>query len=991
MVPRHRRIPAAALAAMALLALASPLQAGERTVLDFNLDWKFTKSDPPNASAPAFDDTAWALVSAPHTYNDVDTFDDWATAGHEGEMKQWAGRTWYRKTFVVPRAFEGRKVFLEIEAARQIGEVYLNGHKLGESRTGFIPFGFDLTPHLRGGGAKNVLAVMCDNTFTLETDTPRIVKTELPWNSPHWHPAHGGLYRNVRLHVTDPLHITLPLYSFLETAGPYVYATDISEESAKVTLEVPVHNERTRDEDVELQAAVIDQDGRTVLTLNARGSVAAGAKLQLDASGVLKRPRLWEPGHPHVYRVACTLRARGATIDTADVPLGVRAVKWDVASGFWINGRRVKLRGWGQKPTDEWPGLGAAHPDWMHDFTLALMEQAGGNFVRWGHCAGGPASITSSDRLGLVTIQPGVDSEGDAPGEPWRVRSAAFRDTVIYYRNNPSIVIWEGGNQKASREHMQELRGFMDKYDPHGGRAYAHRRADPANAAEFMGLAIGTEGGREVAALPVVEGEYDREESPRRVWDEPSPPNFGYPEAEGQQYQLTSEDYAFHQVAQFVRKLGAWNHAGGANWIFSDSTSGGRMTCEVARVSGEVDGVRLPKEAYHACRAMWRAEPQVHVIGHWTYPAGTRKAVYAVSNCESVELFVNGKSLGKGAQTDRFLFTFADVEWQAGELKAVGTIAGKPAATQIKRTAGSPAALRLTPITGPGGLRADGSDIVLVDVEAVDAAGERCPTFQKRVDFETTGPGVWRGGYNSGKAGTINQPFLDLEAGINRVAVRTTRAAGAITVRARSEGLAPGAVTVHAAEVRLKNGFPEPRAPIAAAPLPAERRPAIAAVDGELLKPGARRVLADTGRFATAFSYSGPASGVRVDRDARDGERIYTDSDAPFEALPPELLGADDVQTAQADRLYKAVDLIEIAVKPGSIVWVAHDAALPRPRWLTDQFEATDVAWTAAGRPMTLFKRLCPRGESLTLGSNVETPGDVPGNMYVVFVSSARG
>jgi beta-galactosidase len=145
----------------------------------------------------------------------VDTFDDWSTPNHVGEMNLWAGRTWYRKTFTLPESMRGKKVFIEFEAVRQVAEVYLNGKLLGVSKTGFIPFGFDLTPGLRFGGAKNTIAVMADNTFTQETDMAKIIKTELPWNSPHWHPAHGGIYRNVYLHVADRLHISLPLYSFL--------------------------------------------------------------------------------------------------------------------------------------------------------------------------------------------------------------------------------------------------------------------------------------------------------------------------------------------------------------------------------------------------------------------------------------------------------------------------------------------------------------------------------------------------------------------------------------------------------------------------------------------------------------------------------------------------------------------------------------------------------------------------------------------------------
>ena len=302
---------------------------------------------------------------------------------------------------------------------------------------------------------------------------------------------------------------------------------------------------------------------------------------------------------------------------------------------------------------------------------------------------------------------------GQIVGAAWKIRAAAFRDLIIYFRNDPSIIVWEGGNQKVTDDHAKELRGFMDQYDPHGGRAYAHRRASTTDA-KYMDVCVGTEGGREIASLPVVEGEYDREESPRRVWDDFSPPNFGYPEAKGQTYQLNSEQYAVNEVGQYVHKTFAANHAGGANWIFSDSTSGGRNTAEVSRASGEVDGVRLPKEAYYVCQAMFRDDPQVHIIGHWNYPANTKKTIYVASNCGEVELFLNGKSLGRGTVSDRFLFTFNDVVFAPGEIKAVAYYQGKAAATQVVHTVGDPVALRLTPITGPHGLQADGSDLVLL-------------------------------------------------------------------------------------------------------------------------------------------------------------------------------------------------------------------------------------------------------------------------------------
>src|SRR5262245_17316862 len=366
---RRRHGSGFVLLCLALLFLSARLNATERLTLNFNPDWKFIRSDPSGASDPAFDDRAWTTVSTPHTFNDVDTFDDWSLLNHRGEQNQWGGRTWYRKTFTLPDTFRGKKIFIEFEAARQVAEVYLNGKLLGVCKTGFTPFGFDLTPHLRFNGT-NVLAVMCDNRFMkdpVSADEPRenpgngqtvnptlallsarvnaqipesiyqIQADQIPWNNPHWHPAHGGIYRNVYLYVTDPLHVSLPLYSFLQTAGPYVYATGISDQSARINLEVPVENGRTSSEKVELRVEVFDHEGKSVMTLAESKEIAAGASFGFKLSGQLKNPRLWEPACPCLYRAVCSVRVRGRTIDTSEVPFGIRTARWDAQTGFFIN------------------------------------------------------------------------------------------------------------------------------------------------------------------------------------------------------------------------------------------------------------------------------------------------------------------------------------------------------------------------------------------------------------------------------------------------------------------------------------------------------------------------------------------------------------------------------------------------------------------------------------------------------------------------------
>jgi beta-galactosidase len=984
------------------LSVGTPLLGAQRLTLNFNPDWKFIKADPPRAQEAEFDDRPWTNVSLPHTYNDIDSFDNFSPSNHRGEQGTWGGRTAYRKYFVAPDSWRGKEVFIEFQGVRQIAEVYLNGKLLGVSKTGFTPFGFNLTPGLNIGQT-NVLAVICDNSFrkdpqsegeglakisaavnaAIPENVADLRADQIPWNNPHWHPAHGGIYRDVRVYVTDPLHIPLPLYSFLQTAGSYVYATDISEKSAAFHCELPAQNDRTASADASARIEVFDHDGNRVLILDQQRSIASGATQTFNFSGVIQNPRLWEPDYPQLYRVVCSLLVKGEVVDSTEISLGIRTASWNVSSGFSINGQHLKLRGWGQKPTDEWPGLGAAQPDWLHFYTLNLMKDAGANWVRWGHCAAGPSLIAACDELGLMVEQPGVDGESDTRGAAWKVRADAFRDTLIYFRNSPSIMIWEGGNQKVSLAHVKELRGLMDKWDPHGARAYAHRRADAIDA-QFMDVGIGTEGGREIANLPVVEGEYDREESPRRVWDDFSPPNFGYREAKGQAYDLTSEQYAVNEVAQYIQKLGAPNHSGGANWIFSDSTSGGRDAAEVARASGEVDGVRLPKEAYYVCRTLFRDDPQIHIIGHWTYSAETKKNIYVTANTSEVELFLNGKSLGHGKKSDNFLFTFQDVQWEPGELKAAAYQSGQAVATDSIRTAGAPVALKLTSLCGPDGLLADGSDIGLVDVEAVDANGQRCPTVQKRIDFALAGPAIWRGGYNSGKAHSINQTFLDLECGINRISLRSTRQPGAIKLTASCDGLQPASIVINSKSFVAQYGFtPElPKMP----PIKLQENRTHSFPSITSAQPFQAPISIPNSHYLVSFSYSGPTSKVHVESDAENGKSVYVDRNFQFADLPSPLTGADWIQAAQDDHAYDALDLIELAPKSGASVFIAHDDVLSPPAWLLKQFEATKLTLNVNGRTMRIFEHKVKRGESLTLGSESSATRAADANMYFVLV-----
>lgn len=951
---------------------------------NFNLDWKFIKEDIKNAYKSDFNDENWTSVSLPHTYNDVDTFDNFMEGGHNGERSMFTGKTWYRKTFQLDETAQDKTVLLEFEGVRQAAEVYINGKKLeGKSENGFIPFGYDLTEDLHFGEQENVLAVMVDNSFPYMAEGTDAI---LSWHDSHWHPTHGGVYRNVNLYIKDKLHVTLPLYSFLNTQGVYAYSKELTEERVSVGVEVELQNNYQTDEAIELEAIILDDANQPVTSTKAAQTLLANKKETVKLTSEIKQPHRWSPAYPYMYTIQVNIYKDNERIDQTEVPYGVKEIEFTNNQGFFINGNPFKLKGWGQRPTNEWAGLGAAFPDWMHTHIQQLMKEAGANFIRWGHSAGAPADIRASDRLGLLTIQPGVDGEGSTIGgvyseESYQVRIAAFRDMVIYFRNHPSIFIWEGGNQSVPDKEAQALLDITKQYDPYGGREFAHRRSD-LNMGKYVDVSIGTEGSWELKSKnkPIVEGEYNREEAARRVWDRHTEGYEDYHTSPESAYDLTSEDLAKNQ-AKHYKKISAPAHSGGANWIFSDSTSHGRVHSEVARVSGVVDGVMLPKESFHAIKAIYKEEPQLHIIGHWNYKENTTKTIYVMSNAKKVELFINDISQGFGEKSDDFLHTFEAIQWEAGAIKAVGyDEAGEVIVSQVKETTGAPSQIKLTPLYHSAGLFADGADILHVDVEVVDAAGRRVPTFEQKTTFELEGPATWRGGYNSGKEHSTNNQYLDLEAGINRVAVRTTLEPGAIKLTAAIEGLSEQAIVVESQPVILEKGL---------SPFGGNERPILTGTE-PAIGPGPLELEALETEFEeetiiTDLSYSGINEAKGIHTDANTGDQMYADREEEFKFLPEYLKGSEYLLLPNADANYKALDLLHLSVEKDATIFIAHDEKVETPLWLASDFEETEGKIFVENHHHTIFKKDLKAGSTLTLGGNADEVAVDEGNMYIVF------
>jgi beta-galactosidase len=813
--------------------------ASPRATYNFNAGWKFIREDATNAEQMTFDDSKWATVSTPHTFNDVDTFDEIVT--RSGDAHQYQGIAWYRKHFKLPASAKNGKVFLEFEGLRQAAWFWVNGKPAGKYENGVTPCGLDLTELVKFGDEENVIAIKVNNRNDYKEEA---TGTAFQWNTRDFNPIYGGLNRNVRLHLTGKVYQTLPLYENLKTVGAYVYATNLSvtAKSATVTVESEVRNESSDQQSIELSVVIVDPAGKVCATFRGEAyDMVGGETGKLSASGRLANAKFWDVSEPNLYDVYSILTVDGKVVDVCRTRTGFRKTAFKGGAGtggVYLNDRFVYLKGYAQRSTDEWAGLGAAYPDWMHDYSADLIRESCANYIRWMHVAPQPANARACDRAGIIQIVPGGDKEKDVEGRQWEQRLEITRDTIIYYRNNPSILFWEAGNNGVSGEHMKQMLELRRQWDPNGGRAMGCRTLnDPAATpfAEYFGVMIGQDEKTDQLAgptnmfraysaerrdrAPFIETEDFRDEAARRFWDDYSPPHFGFKPAPRDTWKWNSEtfcvaaakrynDYYSQIITNLNPARSKWS--GYASIIWSDSNSHGRQyDTEVCRVSGKVDAVRLPKQAFYVYRVMQNDQPDIHIIGHWTYGTNVTKTVYVAANhVNSVELFLNGKSKGVvSTPANGYIFAFTNIAFAPGTIKAVGLGGGKPVCAHEIQTAGEAKALRLTPHTGPGGLQADGSDVAFFDVEAVDAKGRRCPTDEARVDFRLAGPAVWRGGYNSGITNSINHLYLNTECGINRVAVRSTLQPGTVTLTATRAGLEPATVKIESRPVKIQDGL----------------------------------------------------------------------------------------------------------------------------------------------------------------------------------------
>jgi beta-galactosidase len=832
-----------------------PTNPGSRLNYNFNVGWKFTKAtalatgaDP---SVPSFNDSTWTDVSLPHTFDDVDNFGlNWV-----GVRTTYNGLSWYRKHFTIDAANAGRKVFVEFQSMRDMGTVYVNGKNMGVHTDEISAAGFDISSAVNFG-MDNVIAVQI-NANDLEPDQTVVPGLSYDWSTAVFYPKYGGLPADSNLFITDTIHQTLPLWNNLKTQGVYVYAdpstVDTLAKSATVTVESEVQNETNAALSVTLNVQMFDNNGQSVATWASAApqSVAAGAKVVITAANPLTAVHFWAPNYPYLYTVRSTISVGGKNGDSVDIPFGIRKFSFNATNGFKINGHSTYLAGFAPRTIMDWAGAGIPQ-DWMNELDFVLMKGMNHLFLRPMHVAPVPHMVTSADRLGIVMVVPAGDGEYCADLTRWPQHVALMQAVTIYFRNDPSVAFYEGCNGMLTEPQMLDMVNVRKTWDAHGSRYAGARGTDP-QLEPAMEYEAPMDNIATAADRPLWSAEYARQEAPRRVWDAYSPmwnpktntivpsggytlisnmgPIVSYPNCDFRLDSLEDlslcfawrywEQYALSNfVLPVAQRTTQGIMVGGTKIIYNDSSTDGRLqNTEVARVGGVLDGVRIIKDPYYVLKVAASLTPDIHILGHWNYAAGTTKKVYVASNTQAVTLAVYDandnllKDYGMGAidtqmgpngpnKPNHYIFTFPNVQFQAGKIKAVGLNGGTAVVTDQHVTTGMPAALKLTPIYGPYGWFADGADIAMVDVEVVDSNGLRVPVETSAITFKHSGAGTWIGGYNSGMAQTaypnqgIFKDNLMTDAGINRVLVRSTRTAGTFTITVSRQGLADASITL---------------------------------------------------------------------------------------------------------------------------------------------------------------------------------------------------
>ena len=789
----------------------------------FDDGWRFQRGEIHGAEQAGYPDGLWQAVRLPH---------DWAIDGpyseahgpHMGGLPAF-GVGWYRKTFRTPAQWRGHVVRLEFDGAMSHSTVWLNGHELGGRPNGYIGFNVDLTGALRSDGGQNVLAVRLAPEYA----------------SSRWY-AGAGIYRHVWLQVTAPVH--------LARWGTVVTTPEASEARASVDVQADVTNESALASDLELELRLVDPAGHPAGAARVPLHVAAGANGTARATFSVPHPALWGLEHPNLYRLVVEVRRGRELLDLDATPFGIRSIALTHDRGLLLNGQPLRLHG--VCLHHDLGALGVAVNARAIERRLEILKGAGVNAIRTSHNPPAPELLDAADRLGLLVLDEAFDT--------WRIAkvpndysksfdawsAADLTDQVRRDRNHPSVFMWSIGNEipeQANEDGWREARrltGLVHASDPtrpttsafdHPDGAMAHHLVDEV---DVPGFNYSPHLYAQIAAAHPGWIFYGSETSScvssRGVYHLPIEKYEKHPSRQLSSYDIIAPYWAYCPDFDFEAEANTPAVLGGFVWTgfdyigeptpyFGGDDDTSNDWPAHSSYFGMVDLAGFPKDRYFLYQSVWTSAPMVHVLPHWNWPGreGQPIPVMAYSNAEEVELFLDGRSLGRqrvGAQAidlpagkkvapDGVMHTRYRLLWQVpyapGTLRAVAYRDGREVARDEVRTAGPAARIVLS--VDRATIAADGDDLAFVTARVEDAAGTLVPDAADAIRFDVQGAGAVAA-VDNGDATSLEPFRADHRHAFNGLAQLLVRSraghAGAIHVRASADGLAGGELVLQA-------------------------------------------------------------------------------------------------------------------------------------------------------------------------------------------------
>jgi beta-galactosidase len=729
----------------------------------------FAKSGDFKFATEKFDDSKWRSLNLPHDWAvELPFVRDEEQQGHGykplGRRYPETSIGWYRRTFDIPKEDAGRRIVLEFDGAFRSALVFVNGYFLGRNDNGYAPFRFDLTDFLNYGG-KNYVVVRVDASF-----------------GDGWFYEGAGIYRHVWLTKTDALHLG-HFDSYVRTA--------MKGNSAALNLGTVVENQSQQTESCRVRWQILDGAGKTVASAEAPAqSIAADGSAVFSATSTLPTPALWSPESPNLYSAVVTVESSGKARDAERVSFGVRTAAFDADKGFFLNGKSVKIKGTCNH--QDHAGVGAALPDALQWYRLAVLKDMGSNAVRTSHNMPTPEWVEACDRMGMMMMCETRMMSSNPEG------LAQLELMVKRYRNSPSIILWSMGNEE-----------WVMMYQPQGPRviddmiARTHELDPTRLCTAAVNTAFDTHFPEE---LDVMGFNYNLKELDGYHAKHPSQPSVGSETASTistrgiystdklrnwvSAYDLNHTDWS--ELAEEWWKFYAAREwlAGGFAWTGFDYR--GEPTPygwpSINSQFGIVDMCGFPKDNFYYYKAWWGQEPVLHLFPHWNWEQreGEPISVWVHSNLDEVELFLNGKSQGS-QKVQPLTHLEWKVKYEPGVLEARGSKDGKVVLVEKRETTGIPVSIRLT--ANRTEIDADGEDLAILRVEVLDKAGRALPTAENTISFRVTGEGALIGVGNGDPncQESDKAPKRSLFNGLAQVIVQANKTPGSIIVEAYTE------------------------------------------------------------------------------------------------------------------------------------------------------------------------------------------------------------